>query len=170
MILTGTILAIAAGLALPSHMLLFGRVISEFVTYGIVSNNTGLLNATSSLETCSPEAIFTSPGYLEYVNSTQSYFCEADPNTTDAVANNILIYACDPQGSLRFNVAQLSLYYLGIATGVLIALFFANIFWNVSAYRQTKRMRLAFYKSILRQELAWFDVNEVSQLNTRLVE
>lgn len=170
MILAGTILAIAAGLALPSHMLLFGRVISEFVTYGIVNNSslTGVFN--SSLETCTPDVIFSSPAYLEYLNSSQSYFCAADPDATDAVASSIVRYACNPAGSLRFNVGQLSLFYLGIATGVLVALFFANIFWNVSAYRQTKRMRLAFYKAILRQELGWFDVNEASQLNTRLVE
>ncbi len=171
MILFGTVLAAAAGVALPSHMILFGLVISEFVTYGIVNGNTLLQNATSSLDqTCSPAAIFSSPAYIEYVNSSDSYFCVSDPNVTDAITNNILRYACDPSETLRFSVGQLSFYYLAIAIGVLFALFFSNIFWNVSAYRQTRRIRLAFYKSVLRQELGWFDVNEASQLNTRLVE
>ena len=31
-------------------------------------------------------------------------------------------------------------------------------------------MRKAFFKSILRQEMAWFDMNDSGELNTRLSE
>lgn len=170
MIVFGMILACASGVALPSHMLLFGRVITEFVSYGIVTSDTLLSNATSSLDSCNVEAILSSPAFIDYVNSTQSYFCITDPNTTEGITMDIFRYACNPDETLRSSVGLWSLYYLIIATGVLVALFFATIFWNVSAYRQTRRMRLAFYKSILSQEMGWFDVNEASQLNTRLVE
>ena len=169
MIILGVFLAAAAGIALPSHMLLFGRVINEFVTYSIALS-TGLSDTFRNMTNCTVEAVTSSPAYITYVNSTRSHFCVTDNSTTMASAPDIVSYACFSDDKLRENIGLLSLYYVAIATGVLIALFFATIFWNLSAYRQTRRMRLAFYSSILRQEIGWFDVTEAAQLNTRLVE
>lgn len=172
MILFGTIMACAAGVALPVHLFLFGRVIDQFVSYSIAIGNSALSNiSTPSATDCSPEVIVDSPAFIEYLNSSRGHFC-FDPlnNGTDPVTSNIVSYACNPRATLQTNVGFFSIYYVILATCVLIAIFLSTTFWNLSAYRQTRRMRLAFYRSILRQEVGWFDVTEASQLNTRLVE
>lgn len=170
MILIGTVMAVLAGLALPGHMLLFGRVINEFVSYSIASNASAVIGQTSST-LCSADVILNGSAFMQYLNSSQAHFCFNSQTTgTDPIASSILNYACDPKLVLQTNVGRFSIYYVVLATGVMFAIFLATIFWNMSAYRQTRRMRLAFYRSILHQEIGWFDVNEASQLNTRLVE
>lgn len=143
MILVGTVMAIAAGLALPGHMLLFGEVINEFVFHDISTN---------------PINNQTEPHFCFNQSSGQNLLLEIQP------------YLTDPRGTLLKEIGLFSLYYVALATGVLIATFIATIFWNISAYRQTRRMRLAFYRSILRQDIGWFDVTVANELSTRLAE
>ena len=166
-------MACLAGVALPGHMLLFGRVINEFVRYSI-SVDANISSTTLPTSSCTPGSILNSTAFMEYVNASQAHFCfnpESVPSAgTDPITANILQYACNPQETLQANVGFFSIYYVVLATGVLIAIFLATIFWNLSAYRQTRRMRLAFYRAILHQEIGWFDVTEATELNTRLVE
>ena len=131
-------------MALPGHMLLFGRVINEFVYHDIARN---------------PALLMTN----------QTHFCSNATSGQDIVSN-LVRYLNDPRGTLLDQIGLFSLYYVGIATAVLIATFLATVFWNISAYRQTRRMRLAFYHSILRQNIGWFDVTEANELSTRLAE
>lgn len=143
MIVVGTVMAIAAGLALPGHMLLFGDVINQFVFYDIATNPRPL-------------------------NQTD-HFCSNLSSGQDIIIN-VMDYIDNPRATLLNQIGLYALYYVGLATGVLIATFLATIFWNVSAYRQTRKMRVAFYRSILRQEIGWFDVTEANELSTRLAE
>lgn len=145
MIVLGTLMAISAGVALPGHMLLFGRVINEFVYHSIARNVT-----------------------IQMSNQTEGHFCSNA--TGQDILLNVIPYLTNPSGTLLQQIGQFSLYYVGIASAVLIATFLATVFWNVSAYRQTRRMRLAFYHSILRQNIGWFDVTEANELSTRLAE
>ena len=98
-------------------------------------------------------------------NNSDMFFCQQT-----SIFSNILNLVCNPEGVFIDEINRFSLIYLGLATGVLLAAFIANLFWNISAYRQTRRMRAAFYRSIMRQEIGWFDVNETAELSTRLSE
>lgn len=148
MIILGTVMAMAAGVALPGHMLLFGRVINEFVFHSI------------ALEFLSNRTVQTEP-----------HFCAADnASLAGVLTTNLQPYINDSGGTLLREIGNFSLYYVGMATAVLIATFLATVFWNGSAYRQTRRMRAAFYRSILRQNIGWFDVTEANELSTRLLE
>ena len=153
MILSGTLMAIAAGLALPGHMLLFGNVINEFVFHDIAQTlQVGLMTATA-------------------VNGTQ-HFC-SNAGTGDSFAMSLGRYMGNSEmrdSTLLREIGRFALYYVALATGVLIATFLATVFWNISAYRQTRKMRKAFYHSILRQEIGWFDVSDANELSTRLAE
>ena len=42
--------------------------------------------------------------------------------------------------------------------------------WVTSSERQIFKMRRAFFKSILRQDMSWFDTNPSGELTTRLTE
>ena len=181
MILVGSVLGIASGVALPAHFLLFGRVINQFVYYEqalifqpIVRNQSQMMGLT-----CEPFRDMVVDGTIDLMgtpnpmataadaaaNNSDLFFCERT-----SIFSNILNLVCDPEGVFIDEINKFSLIYLGLATTVLLVVFIANLFWNISAYRQTRRMRMAFYRSILRQEIEWFDVNETAELSTRLSE
>lgn len=61
-------------------------------------------------------------------------------------------------------------YYSGIGAGVLFAAYIQVSFWTLAAGRQIKRIRQEFFHAVMRQEIGWFDVNDVCELNTRIVE
>lgn len=178
MIIVGFFMAVVSGVGLPGHMILFGRVINNFVYYSAATNVTsnGLTFsqqvqqfANSSNMTCDELVSKNSASILQFsINSTSSpLLCDDE---SEAIFMNVLDYICEPASTLRDEIGLFSLYYIGMATGVLISVFLATVFWNASAYRQTRRMRQAFYHSILHQEIGWFDVNEANELSTRLAE
>lgn len=61
-------------------------------------------------------------------------------------------------------------YYSGIGAGVLFAAYIQVSFWTLAAGRQIKRIRQEFFHAVMRQEIGWFDVNDVCELNTRIIE
>ena len=42
--------------------------------------------------------------------------------------------------------------------------------YQFSATRQVKKIRVAYFQSILKQEIAWFDLNPTGEINSRLNE
>ena len=179
MIFCGAISGILSGMAVPGHMLLFGEVINQFVYYSIATNDVGpqLVNASVALSGMNDsdailcnrtQATQTLNMVLSSMNEAEIHFCAG--NGGSDIFDNVLDYICDPRDELISSVAVYSYYYLAIAVGVLITTFLANVLLNLSGYRQTRRMRLAFYRSVLSQEIGWFDVTESAQLSTRLAE
>lgn len=61
-------------------------------------------------------------------------------------------------------------YYSGIGAGVLVAAYIQVSFWCLAAGRQIDKIRKQFFHAIMRQEIGWFDVHDVGELNTRLTE
>lgn len=177
MIIFGFIMASLSGLALPGHMLLFGRVINNFVYYSTVTNQTA--NGTLA-DRINSTASSMGMSCLDFVRNNSAFISDQLSNSSDTpllcdedaqdIFDNVLEYACDPDVQLRDTIALFSVYYIALATATLIAVFLATVSWNVSAYRQTRRIRQTFYHSILHQEIGWFDVNEANELSTRLAE
>lgn len=61
-------------------------------------------------------------------------------------------------------------YYSGLGAGVLVAAYIQVSFWTLAAGRQIKKIRQEFFHAILRQEIGWFDISDITELNTRLTE
>ena len=59
-------------------------------------------------------------------------------------------------------------FYLGAFSIIIYWIAWRN--WMVAAERQILRMRLALFRSILRQEIGWFDKKSTGELSNRLVE
>ena len=95
-------------------------------------------------------------------NISDQIFCDAtrEGNVINSASN----FVCDPDQTLTEEATTLSLYnvYLGIGTFVLM--FLANAIWAISALRQTKRLRLEYYRAILRHNISWFETTNVSRL------
>ena len=193
MILVGTVMALAAGAALPVHIYLFGRVINQFVYYStaIDVRNDGILDSLDTLnsDSCGNQN-FSCGTFINLVRNnsldafvnvscpdenitkperaTEVHFC-GNVSGSD-VFGNVLDFVCDPKDTFLDEITMFAYIYVSLATGVLFSMFLAFFLWNVSGYRQARRMRLAFYRSILKQDIGWFDVTEAAQLSTRLAE
>ncbi|XP_072179666.1 ATP-dependent translocase ABCB1-like [Diadema setosum] len=68
------------------------------------------------------------------------------------------------------NIEQFSAYYAYLGVGVLVLAYCQVALWDLSAERQIHKVRLRFFHSILRQEVAWFDIHKGGELNTRLAD
>ncbi|KFV81292.1 Multidrug resistance protein 1, partial [Struthio camelus australis] len=90
-------------------------------------------------------------------------------NTT--LPENILVnFSSVILGKLEEDMTRYAYYYSGIAAGVLLAAYIQTSFWTLAAGRQIKKIREQFFHAIMRQEIGWFDVNDVGELNTRLID
>ena len=162
-------MSIAAGVAFPSDYLFLGRVVNQFLYYEQALLFQPMNQSILVGSECEEFRSRLRNGSFELLGPPTDddgmFFCQLT-----SVFSNILNLVCDPEGVFINEVNKLSLIFLGLAIGVLLTVFIANTFWNISAYRQTRRMRMAFYRSILKQEIGWFDVNNTAELSTRLSE
>eukprot|EP00079_Xenopus_tropicalis_P036310 XP_017950081.1 PREDICTED: ATP-binding cassette sub-family B member 5 isoform X6 [Xenopus tropicalis] len=78
--------------------------------------------------------------------------------------------ACAKFKPIEEEIQKFSLYYAGLGFAVLFCGYLQVSCWVVAASRQTRKMRKAFFHSVLSQEIGWFDVTKSGDLNTRLTE
>ncbi|KAK1172557.1 hypothetical protein AOXY_G5169 [Acipenser oxyrinchus oxyrinchus] len=72
--------------------------------------------------------------------------------------------------TLEQQMTRFAYYYSGLGAVVLLAAYMQISFWTLAAGRQIKKLRKKFFHAVVRQEIGWFDVNEVGELNTRLTD
>ena len=158
--------AVVTGSALPFHMLMFGQVISRFVYFSIavqsIEQGKKFNISVSSIDDLMKTVALTR------TNKTYYYCSNSDTLNTNLL--NQYLNSTDIKAELGDIVSVFSYYYVALATASMIGAFAANLTSNISAYRQTRRIRIAFYNSVLRQEVGWFDTTKTGQLNTRLQE
>ena len=70
--------------------------------------------------------------------------------------------------SLTDSVFSLVSPVIGIL--VMAAAYFQIFLFIIAAERQIIRMRLAFFRNVLRQEVGWFDTNTAGELSIKLTE
>uniref|UniRef100_A0A2K6CD09 ATP binding cassette subfamily B member 4 n=1 Tax=Macaca nemestrina TaxID=9545 RepID=A0A2K6CD09_MACNE len=75
-----------------------------------------------------------------------------------------------PVMNLEEDMTRYAYYYSGIGAGVLVAAYIQVSFWCLAAGRQIHKIRKQFFHAIMRQEIGWFDVHDVGELNTRLTD
>uniref|UniRef100_A0A8I3WB18 ATP binding cassette subfamily B member 4 n=1 Tax=Callithrix jacchus TaxID=9483 RepID=A0A8I3WB18_CALJA len=72
--------------------------------------------------------------------------------------------------NLEEDMTRYAYYYSGIGAGVLVAAYIQVSFWCLAAGRQIYKIRKQFFHAIMQQEMGWFDVHDVGELNTRLTD
>uniref|UniRef100_A0A8C6RHU3 Multidrug resistance protein 1 n=1 Tax=Nannospalax galili TaxID=1026970 RepID=A0A8C6RHU3_NANGA len=80
------------------------------------------------------------------------------PNRTDLLKN------------LEDEMTTYAYYYTGIGAGVLIVAYVQVSFWCLAAGRQIHKIRQKFFHAIVNQEIGWYDVHDIGELNTRLTD
>ena len=62
------------------------------------------------------------------------------------------------------------IYFIIIACGSFLLGFIMIMTFHLASERQVYKMRLAYYRAVLRQDIAWFDLNPAGELSSRLSE
>ncbi|XP_025093407.1 multidrug resistance protein 1A-like [Pomacea canaliculata] len=60
-----------------------------------------------------------------------------------------------------------TMYFLVLATVVFVTSTMAVSLWTMAGERQIVHIRKRFFRSIMRQDIGWFDTHEASELNSR---
>lgn len=158
----GSFCAICHGAALPSMIIVFGDMTNTFVNSGIYYN--WLLSISAYLATVSitiAQAV-SDPAILN--TNTHRTALQASPyNVTDFSALDKAV-----SEDLLETMKVFVYYYIGIGGGVLVFGYLQLACWATAAERQTHRIRIAFFRNIMRQEIGWFDTHDSGELNTRL--
>uniref|UniRef100_A0A915IPL2 Multidrug resistance protein 1 n=1 Tax=Romanomermis culicivorax TaxID=13658 RepID=A0A915IPL2_ROMCU len=68
------------------------------------------------------------------------------------------------------NLIQYSLQYTYLGLAIMVCAYLQFACWSVCCERQVYRLRKEFFKSILRQEISWFDEHQSGELTTKLSE
>ncbi|XP_065929444.1 ATP-dependent translocase ABCB1 isoform X3 [Magallana gigas] len=158
----GSFCAVCHGAALPSMIIVFGDMTNTFVNSGIYYN--WLLSISAYLATVSitiAQAV-SDPAILN--TNTHRTALQASPyNVTDFSALDKAV-----SEDLLETMKVFVYYYIGIGGGVLVFGYLQLACWATAAERQTHRIRIAFFRNIMRQEIGWFDTHDSGELNTRL--
>uniref|UniRef100_A0A8C6FFP6 Phosphatidylcholine translocator ABCB4 n=1 Tax=Moschus moschiferus TaxID=68415 RepID=A0A8C6FFP6_MOSMO len=83
---------------------------------------------------------------------------------------NFSLAMLNPARILEEEMTRYAYYYSGLGAGVLVAAYIQVSFWTLAAGRQIKKIRQEFFHAILRQEIGWFDISDITELNTRLTD
>ncbi|XP_047550295.1 phosphatidylcholine translocator ABCB4 isoform X2 [Lutra lutra] len=83
---------------------------------------------------------------------------------------NFSLSMLNPGRILEEEMTRYAYYYSGLGAGVLVAAYIQVSFWTLAAGRQIRKIRQEFFHAILRQEIGWFDINNTTELNTRLTD
>ncbi|XP_006925785.1 phosphatidylcholine translocator ABCB4 isoform X2 [Pteropus alecto] len=83
---------------------------------------------------------------------------------------NFSLSMLNPGRILEEEMTRYAYYYSGLGAGVFIAAYIQVSFWTLAANRQIRKIRKEFFHAILRQEIGWFDTNDITELNTRLTD
>ena len=175
----GTIAAIAHGAAFPLVTFILGEVTDAFInfaatqTYTDPSNVTVSCGATTVADLASVNFSVARAAVLSNI-STGTVDCNA--NAFGVTLEDIIQTCFSDNGQCLSNgeffdtINRLVYGFVGIAVGALIAGFAQISFFQLACERQVKRIRLHYYRSVLQQNIGWFDANPSGELSSRLSE
>ena len=153
----GGFVAFLHGLVIPGSTLIISEIITLFVNQELSAISSA--QVTSTVQNSQPINCTSVLALAEILRSM---------NSTQLIAN---IQASNCLTSEEFiNELDTFMYILlGIAAATLLLGFLQVWLYSVSAERQIHKMRLAFFKAVLRQDMTWFDLTEISEFNSTLI-
>ena len=161
----GSITGIIHGVSLPLLMLFFGELINFFVYQEQTTVVASCLNISSS--SCSNL-------FLRDPNITLP--CGLDSNNTftlDKAVEDIFggdITQCLTDDDFTDEIHLYGIYFTLLGFGVFLMAYLEISFFQMACERQVKKIRLFFYRAVLRQNIGWFDSNPSGELASRLNE
>ena len=158
--LIGSCAALLRGAALPLLLLTLGNLTTAFINQAstqVFANLTnGTVNCSASNFPLIPNCSLNITPATTYAEILQGCIsgqteCLTDDDFLERINTQVYIL-------------------LGIAAGVFIAATFQIMLYQLAAERQVYKIRLLFYRAILRQNIGWFDINPSVDISCRLIE
>ncbi|CAD5117027.1 DgyrCDS5856 [Dimorphilus gyrociliatus] len=155
LMMLGLVCAIIHGAGLPGVLFIMGKATDGFVNSGRYKS---LLNDLdyNKYNVTKDEAL-NNKTILHHIigreNLTTQY------NTYKNAHENLLD-----------DMRKYSSYYAIIALAIFIIGTIQNFSWKATSQRQSFKIRNLLFKSILKQNMGWFDTQEIGEINTRLTE
>ena len=179
LLLVGTLLSILQGCGLPLMVILFGGVTNAFInqaaTQDFVTPNSSL--AVSCASTVSNTSNIPLNDFVDALSrniTTGAVDCEAE--AFGVTLDDLLQICftnhsqCLPDDRFIAVINQQVLWFVALAVAVLVAGFVQISFFQVACERQVNRIRLYYYRAVMRQDIGWFDGNPSGELSSRLSE
>ena len=167
LILLGTIAALAHGTALPLLLLFFGDLTNIFFSQSATLTTIDLLEQfMPNLTDIDCNSTFNaSVPPLSFFN-----FSDTVVTITDIIQLNFTQGMCLLNADFIREIDKQTFAFLGIGAAVFILAYIQISFFQTAAERQVYKIRLRYYRAVLRQDIAWFDVNPTGEVSTRLSE
>ncbi|XP_064648001.1 ATP-dependent translocase ABCB1-like isoform X1 [Lineus longissimus] len=156
LMIIGTLGAMGHGAALPLVLLFFGEMIDSFAVYSQLEKILSTVNFTqygTTREAASQNYSILFPiMYQEGFNKT---------------AADLLAQGSAPS-TLMDRLTYFAILYVGLGCAVLVAAYLQIMCWLTASERQCWKIRTSYFRSVMKQEIGWFDLTETGQLATRL--
>lgn len=165
MLLLAILMSVVSGVAAAAESFLIGSLFNTFISYKTAQSFSFIVSNFPN-DSCSVNAV--TQLLTNSSNSSHLLFC--DISSEGNVLNSASRFICDPSEQLIEEANSLSIYFVSLAVCTFVANFLTISLWNISATRQSRRIRIAFYKSITRQEIEWFETNDTSRLGPLFVK
>ena len=180
LMLVGTLVAIAHGSAFPLVSFILGEITNAFInhaasqSYADPNNSVAFSCAVSTVADLGNVTLNASMDAITSSISTGTVDCSAD--AFGVSLENVLQTCfsdnseCLSNGDFLDIVNKFVYGFVAIAFGAFVAGFTQISFFQVACERQVKKIRLHYYRSVLRQNIGWFDANPSGELSSRLSE
>ena len=155
--IVGFVAAALHGFILPASMLVLGELVNVFAFKNITGDVAAALNL-SDVRNVVPDSELNCTRITELITGSSSS------------VSTIINFQCLSDADFTSMVDVLVIGFVGLGVAGFILGFIQVSTFSLAATRQTHRIRKRFYRSILRQNVAWFDENKAGELNSRLVE
>ena len=156
MISTAVLFSMISGAVIPLHLFVLGEQCNFLISYNAAQN----ILISNSSGTCTRDV---AQQFLNSIaNTSDRIFCDATKEGN--VVNSASAFVCDPDQTLTEEVTTYSLYFVYLGVVRFVAYFLAHALWTVSASRQSKRLRIAYYKAVLSHSVSWFETNNIYTL------
>ncbi|GFO14578.1 multidrug resistance protein 1 [Plakobranchus ocellatus] len=163
LIFLGILCSIINGVSYPLMVTIFARAVEAFVNFGkfnrllwrtpefLATRNLTWYDARKDIEGFEPLC----PALRDFYNNTEQKSCDILDDDFEDVFDEM---------------EKLSTFYFIGGFVISLAAFGQIYLFVYTAQRQVIRMRLAFYKNIMRQEMAWFDANSCGAMTVKLTD
>uniref|UniRef100_A0A6J0T9D9 Bile salt export pump n=1 Tax=Pogona vitticeps TaxID=103695 RepID=A0A6J0T9D9_9SAUR len=143
MMVLGGFCAFLHGAAQPAMLLVFGLMADTFIQYDIEKQELEDPN-----KACVNNTIVWINGSHHQNDSNASISC------------GLL--------EIEREMTYFASYYAGIGCTVFVLGYLQICLWVTSAARQTQQIRKAYFRTLMRMDIGWFDCTSVGELNTRI--
>ena len=165
MILMAILFSVITGTIIPLESIIMGQLFGIFISYNTADRLHPLLITNGSI-TCTTE---TAQLMLNsFANVSDQIFCDATREGN--VISSASTFLCDPDQTLREEATTYSLYFVYVGVATFVFKFLTNVFWTITALRQSKRLRIEYYRAILQHNISWFDTNDVSRVGPEFLK